>query len=60
MVVLPEGGEPREAGDNPCFNAVLIYGRSACGPVIALRTGSENKVRVAMAVNAACRSSLVS
>ena len=46
-------GEPREAGDNPCFNAVLVYGRRACGPVIAFRTGSENSVSVAIAVNAA-------
>lgn len=45
--------EARAEGGSPCFNAVLIYGSSAWVPVIALRTGSEKSVSVAMAVRAA-------
>ena len=47
-------GEPRELSGEPCLSTVLIYGSKACGPVIAFRTGSGNRVSVAIAVSAAC------
>ena len=46
-------GGAKAVGGNPCFNAVLMYGRRAWVPVMALRTGSEKSVRVAIAVKAA-------